>query len=511
MMAREMVANASLAEWHGRTELASSVAQRHAAILPYDILDTLPERRFDDLARLASTFFGTRFAAISFIDDHRQWFKAKVELDLRETTLEESFCVHAVRCDEMLVVPDATCDPRFKDKASVTGDPNVRFYAGMPIHAADGTAIAALCVFDPIARPEGITQAERTTLTVLAAQVETELELRRTIQLRDQQAVVERELSEALQFMAEHDSLTGLPNRAVFHQRLVATMDDANAVPTRAAVMLVDVDHFKQVNDAFGHDAGDALLREFGARLRCGLRTTDTVARLGGDEFGALLHGVDSAGKLDTICRSLDQRLRKPLLYNGRLIDCRASIGIAIYPDHAVTPDALIECADLALASAKDQRGTIVLFNEDIGSQARSELKLLAQARTALADDAIFPSYQPKINLTTGTVAGYEALVRLRNPEGLCEHPSMFLTAFGNAELATAIGERMVTKVLDDMVAWRDGGVAFGHVAINSCAADYAANNFAERLLAQLAARDLDPRTIELEVTEGTFLGRGSH
>ncbi|TPG42570.1 EAL domain-containing protein [Sphingomonas koreensis] len=483
---------------------------RRAAIREYCILDTVPEPNFDDIAKLAATIFETAAAAISFIDDDRQWFKSVVGLGMHETPISHSFCAHTILQDDVMVVEDATSDPRFVDNMLVTGEPHLRFYAGMPIRAADGTAVAALCVIDPVARLHGITDVQRTTLKVLAAQVETQLELRRAIIRRDEHADEQRRLSSAFRFLAEHDTLTGLPNRSVFNERLLAATQ-ARGHRSRAAVMLIDVDHFKQVNDAFGHDAGDALLREFGARLTRNLRAHDTIARLGGDEFGSILHGMDGDEALESICRSLDNRLREPLAHEGRLIECRASIGIAIYPDHAATPEGLVKCADLALSAAKARRGSIVMFQENLCAEFEREVGLLAEARSALTNGAVVPGYQPKIDLRTGLVAGFEALVRLSANPGLREHPQMFACAFGDRELAVEIGARMTQQVLDDVKSWSNAGVAFGHVAINSCAADFVSNDYAERLLAMLANRNLDPRLIELEVTEGVFLGRGSH
>jgi diguanylate cyclase (GGDEF)-like protein len=484
---------------------------RHDAIRAYDVLDTPPEQSFDDIARLAASIFGSKSAAISFLDGQRQWFKSQVGLGVRETPISESFCAHAVRQDEVMVVGNAAGDRRFATNPLVTGEPHIRFYAGMPIRAFDGTPIAALCVIDPEPRPEGITDLQRTALEVLAAQVEAQLELRRALNRREEQAEVQCALSNAMRYMAEHDTLTGLPNRAVFQQRLADAVDRVTSDATRTAVMLIDVDHFKQVNDAYGHDAGDALLREFGARLRRALRATDIVARLGGDEFAAILNGISADETLDKVCQSLDERLREPLIHKGRLIECRASIGIALYPDHAHSPEALVKCADLALNAAKFRRGSIVLFKKQMGARFDQELALLGEARAALAADRIVPGYQPKIDLRTGTIAGFEALARLRSAAGLREHRDMFSVAFKHSEVAAQIGGRMIKRILDDVKSWRDAGLDFGRVAINSCAADFAPNDFAERLLASLAARGLDPRLIELEVTEGIFLGRGSH
>ena len=510
-MAREMASILIPGNSGSRMITPSAANDRRTAIRDYRILDTMPEPNFDDITRLAATIFETPFAAISFIDDHRQWFKSVVGLATRETPISQSFCAHAIAQPEVMVVEDASRDPRFAANPLVTGEPHLRFYAGMPIRAADGTPIAALCVLDRVARPWGVTEAQRTTLRVLAAQIETQLELRRAILRRDEHAAEQRKTSSALRFLAEHDALTRLPNRSVFHDSLAAATAGGKNSGSRTAVMLIDVDHFKHVNDAFGHDAGDALLREFGSRLRRAFRATDIVARLGGDEFGAILCEIGADKTLESVCRSLDDRLREPVSYQGRLIECRASIGIAIYPDHAGTADELVKCADLALGAAKERRGNIVMFEQKFSAEFERDLVLHAEARLALANGIVVPGYQPKIDLRTGAVTGFEALARLAGTDGLREHPEMFAQAFVHRELAAGIGERIMTQVLDDVKSWTDAGVPFGHVAINSCAADYVANDFAERLLASLAARDLDPRLIELEVTEGVFLGRNSH
>lgn len=483
---------------------------RRLAIDEYRILDTPREQNFDDITRLAATIFDTAFAAITFVDDQRAWIKSEVGLAMSTSPISDSFCAHTIALNELMVVADTAREPRFAENPFVTSVPHLRFYAGMPIRAANGTPIAALCVIDPVPRPDGLTGMQRMTLRTLAAQIETQLELRRAIISRDEQAAEERETSHALRFLAEHDTLTGLPNRAVFHEKLVAATGGNDGRPQRTAVMLVDVDHFKQVNDAFGHDAGDALLRAFGTRLRQCLRAADTVARRGGDEFGAILYDIEDDETLAALCASLEDRLREPLEHNGRLIECRASIGIALYPGHADTAEGLIKCADLALGAAKVRRGSIVIFQDDFAEEFERDVTLFAQARSAIADNLIVAGYQPKINLRTGVLSGFEALVRIASGDGFCTNSPMFARAFAHREIAVAIGERMLTHVLDDMRAWRDQGVAFGQIAINSCAADFVANDYAERLLAMLGARDLDPRLIELEVTEGVFLGRGS-
>lgn len=494
-----------------RPSLGRAQTRRHAAIRPYKILDTAPEAPFDNIAMLAAHICDAESAAISFIDDHRQWFKATCGIDQRETPIGASFCVHAIERSDLLVVRDARLDPRFADNPLVTGTPNIRFYAGAPILAQDGTPIASLCVFDRKPRPGGLTQLQETTLRILAAQVESLLELRLSIMDRQAQLSRQSVLAKELQHVADHDVLTGLPHRGLFIKRLIAAMEDADRNGTRVALMLVDVDHFKQINDSLGHDVGDALLCSFADRLRSVVRRTDTAARLGGDEFGVVLSQIRQDGDLVKVITSLNERLHQPMEHRGRQVECQASIGVAIYPDHAKTAEALTKCSDLALAEAKRMRGCVETFHPGMVEEFQRGTQMLSIARAGVEERRIVPYYQPKIDLISGNLVGLEALVRCERDGGMPMLPETFALAFADRKLAAAIGEQMLARVVDDVRDWVDRGIDFGHVAINSCAADFSGDDFAERVLNGLKARDLPPDLIELEVTEGVFLGRGAH
>lgn len=484
--------------------------RRDDAIARYQILDSVPEPQFDDIVKLAARIIGTQTAAISFIDTSRQWFKARCGIDVRETPLSVSFCYHAIEADALFIIENAIEDPRFAKNPLVTGPPYVRFYAGMPILADDGTPIAALCVIDPAPRPHGLTPLQEMTLRTLAGQVEALLELRRSVLEREAQVVAQSQLSEKLRYVAAHDELTGLPRRDLFQKRLVASMRDAKQAEARVALLLVDVDHFKQINDSLGHDAGDALLVAFSERLQKILRKNDTAARLGGDEFGVILGGIDRQDQIADVVRSLNQRLQEPMRHRGRIINCRASIGVAIYPDHAADAESLVKCADLALGEAKLKRGCAVTFDQRMMEDFDRESDMLTIAREALKVGQIVAHYQPKIDLKTGDLVGFEALVRCETKDHGMITPDSFASAFEDRELAVAITRKMTASVLDDIRSWVDHGLAFGHVAINTGAADFWSDCFAETLLNQIALRGLVPGMIELEVTEGVFLGRGS-
>ncbi len=484
-------------------------SRRSDAIARYNILDSEPESHFDNIAKLAARIVGTQTAAISFIDDTRQWFKARSGLETRETPISLSFCSHTIEADALLVINDATKDPRFAKNPLVTGPPNIRFYAGMRIRASDGTPIAALCVIDPVAR-QGLTPIEETTLRTLASQVEALLELRRLLIEREAQVAAQSLLSEKLRYVAEHDELTGLPRRDLFNKQLIEAMRHAKQTGERIALLFVDVDHFKLINDSLGHDAGDALLCGFAQKLRIILRDTDSAARLGGDEFGVILGGIGRQQQIAELVTSLNQRLQEPIPHRGRMINCKASIGLAVYPDHAADAEGLMKCADLALAEAKLSRGRVETFNPRMMEQFDRETDMLSVAREGLESGRIVAHYQPKIDLTTGALVGFEALVRCKTVDNVMIMPDNFAQAFDDRELAVAISSKMISSVLDDIRGWVDRGLSFGHVAINTGAADFSPNTFAETLLNQIALRGLAPSMIELEVTEGVFLGRGS-
>ncbi|GGB56833.1 EAL domain-containing protein [Blastomonas aquatica] len=486
-------------------------AQRRKAIGEYQILDSPPETNFDEITMLVARLCETNSAAISFIDDHRQWFKATCGIDERETPIDVSFCLHAIASETVFVVNDAHLDPLFANNALVTGAPFIRFYAGMRILSGDGTPIASLCVFDPHPRALGLTTDQEATLRVLAGQVQSLLELRRLLIEREEQVAAQIALADELRYVAEHDVLTGLPHRGPFNTRLRTAILDAEEDGTRIALMLIDVDHFKQINDSLGHMVGDAMLISFANRLRTIIRASDNVARLGGDEFAVLLTGINRTEEVSTIVQSLTERLNKPMEHDGRLVDCRASIGLAIYPDHAHTAELLTRCSDLALAEAKQSRGCVETFRHSMGDEFERESAMLQIARQGIELQRITPHYQPKVALNSRKVVGFEALVRCDLNDGPAILPEMFNLAFGDRELAAAISQQMIGRVLDDVRRWVDSGLEFGHIAINTCAADFRANDFAETLLANIERCRLDPRLIEVEVTEGVFLGRGAH
>jgi diguanylate cyclase (GGDEF)-like protein/PAS domain S-box-containing protein len=312
-------------------------------------------------------------------------------------------------------------------------------------------------------------------------------------------------------WIANHDGLTGLPNRNLMQQKLDRAAIEAVEAGTKFALLLVDIDEFKQVNDTVGHDGGDALLCAFAARLRAAVRADDAVFRLGGDEFALLLTGAATARDVHLFADALYERLREPCLHGGRLLDLNASMGAALFPMHGGGRSELMKNADIALYAAKAAgRRQLKLFAPAMRNEVQKRTSMLALARAALEQKRIVPYYQPKVNLRTGAIIGFEALLRWRHPQRGLQLPASIAAAFEDNGLSADISDAIIDAAIADIARWQRRGLEFGHVAINAAAAEFRRGNFAESLLERLHAARVPPSRIQLEVTEIVFLGRGS-
>jgi len=321
----------------------------------------------------------------------------------------------------------------------------------------------------------------------------------------------QRDHAERIRWAANHDALTQLPNRLYFQEALERMLCDAAVTGRKIGLMVLDIDDFKQVNDALGHDAGDALLRAIAQRLTTILRGQEFAVRLGGDEFAIVVPGPGAQRDLAQVGEAVLACLDEPVVHCGCVIDCRMSIGAAIYPNDGDDAEMLLKNADTALYAAKiERRGRTLLFQPDMRSEMDRRTAMLVRARNAFANHDILPHYQPKISLRTGAICGFEALLRWRDQDGTIRLPGAIEAAFEDLEVAQALSERMQDLVIADMRRWLDEGVDFGHVALNAAAAEFRRNDFAERLLEKLHAGNVPTRHLELEVTETVFLGRGA-
>jgi diguanylate cyclase (GGDEF)-like protein/PAS domain S-box-containing protein len=309
-------------------------------------------------------------------------------------------------------------------------------------------------------------------------------------------------------WMALHDPLTGLPNRTVLQDRL--DQQFATATGQKAGLLIIDVDNFKTINDTLGHDAGDALLCAFAERLRKAAGADDLVTRTGGDEF-ALVIAAGSDQDLERAGERIYAALREPFFHEGRLLECGASIGASLLSRDGLSRSEILKTADIALYAAKSSgRGQLKIFKPHMMTEVLRRDEMMVCAREALRADRIVPFFQPKICLQTWSIIGFEALLRWTDAKGTLRGPADLKAAFEDPQLGAALNERMIVRTLDQMQMWTRAGVPFKHIAINSTAADFRRPGFAERLLDQLDRRDLAPTTLQLEVTETVFLGRGA-
>jgi diguanylate cyclase (GGDEF)-like protein/PAS domain S-box-containing protein len=314
----------------------------------------------------------------------------------------------------------------------------------------------------------------------------------------------------AITHIARHDALTGLPNRVVLQEKLDLSIKQLSP-KKKVALLLFDLDNFKDVNDTLGHGAGDVALKAVASRLLACLPQDATAIRLGGDEFAILIPEVDNTAELACLAEDVMIALREPLIYEQRDISRRTSIGIALYPDNGRTAGEITKHADIALYAAKRSgRDQALFYAPEFGEAARHRVRVLRNARKALSANAIIPFYQPKIGLSSGEVTGFEALLRWHHPEGGLRSPAEIQEAFEDTDLAVAIGHRMLQRIVADMQVWRKIDCRFGSVALNVSNSEFKDANFAQNVIARLAAAGLGPECLEVEVTESVLLGTGA-
>lgn len=323
---------------------------------------------------------------------------------------------------------------------------------------------------------------------------------------------VRRPGAERLWHMTHLDALTGLPNGEMFTERVDRAVRQGEARGTSFALVMIDVDHFRELNEAVGHEGGDQLLRSVASRVRSVVGESDLVARLGSDEFGVLLY---DAGNPAAMRRQLDAVLaamKEPfLLTGGAERHSTISMGVAIYPDDATVGVDLIRDADTALTRAKSGgRNRYDFFRNDMRSATQRRVAMCREMEAALNRDALLLYYQPVVDTLAPRVIGFEALLRWKHPTLGILTPGAFARAFDDPGLAARLGKKVMQMALTQAGIWIKAGVEFGRIAINVVAADFASERFAFDFAHLLQQYDVPPSRVAIEVTEGMFLGRSS-
>jgi diguanylate cyclase (GGDEF)-like protein len=319
-----------------------------------------------------------------------------------------------------------------------------------------------------------------------------------------------RALSLKMSHLAQHDGLTDLPNRILLNDRLGQAIAMALRHRTKLAVLYIDIDRFKHVNDSAGHTAGDRLLQSVAKRLLDCVRSSDTVSRQGGDEFAILLCDVASAKDAARAAEKMLLALGRPHRVDELELHVSASIGIAVYPDDGTTGEALLKGADAAMYRAKDcGRNNYQFFKTEMNRYVLAHHGLENDLHGALDRREFVLHYQPKVNLLTGAMTGVEALLRWRHPKHRLIRPSRFISIAENSGLIVPIGKWALEEACRQAKAWQVGGSAPASIAVNVSPVELRAKGFLAGVQRVLSETGLAPCHLELEITE-TFLMQGT-
>ncbi|PLX84451.1 MAG: hypothetical protein C0618_11490 [Desulfuromonas sp.] len=318
-----------------------------------------------------------------------------------------------------------------------------------------------------------------------------------------------QEKEDHLNFLVNYDSLTGLPNRTLFHDRLAHVLDRGRRRDTRMALLLIDLDRFKTINDSIGHDYGDSMLCQVAERLKTTVRSSDTLARLGGDEFGLLLE--DEADLENVLLKGqiILEKISEPFDFEGHKIYLTASIGISVCPTDGHDSDVLLKYAEIAMYRAKDQgRNTCQFYHPKMNSRSREILFLEGALRQGLEQDQFVLHYQPQIDLHSNCIVGAEALVRWQHPTMGMVSPADFIPLAEETGLIVPLGSWVMRQACQTAKRWHDEGQTEFRIAVNISARQFNEPGFIDTVDQILQDTGIDPLRLEMEITESVIMDR---
>jgi len=320
--------------------------------------------------------------------------------------------------------------------------------------------------------------------------------------------ITERKVAEErVQYLAYYDALTGLPNRALLQDRLSNALASARRRKDKVALLFLDLDRFKDINDSLGHTVGDLFLQEVAERLKKWVREQDTVARVGGDEFVIVLTAAKDGADAAVAAERLMHAMSAGFVVQGRSLSISYSLGISVFPDHGADSETLITNADAAMYCAKENGGhNFRFFTNDMNAQAVERLTLESSLRLALDKKELFLMYQPQMNIVSGKIIGLEALLRWQHPKLGLVPPDRFIRIAENCGLIVPIGEWVLRTACSQARKWQDEGLPAVSVAVNVSAIQFRQEDFCELIRRVLHETGLGPQYLELELTESLLL-----
>ena len=380
------------------------------------------------------------------------------------------------------------------------------YYVSLPVYDKGGKGIATLRLgYDETSTQEQIDLTHQRGLYLAIGYVALTLFLLtlgwRVLNLMRKELVMQ---ADALEHQALHDTLTGLPNRALLQDRLLQVIRGCQRERATFALFLMDLDRFKEVNDTLGHHAGDIILQEVALRLREVIRESDTVARLGGDEFAVVLPRVDVTGAI-FIAEKIFKALQEPFSIEGSVLPLGGSIGIALFPEHGEDGGSLLRRADVAMYAAKHAGGGITLYEPELDTHSVDRLTLATELRQGIERGEIEVYYQPKLDLKTGEICGVEALARWRHPRRGLVLPVEFISLAERIGVINTLTMRILETAIKQCGAWTDTGLRIP-VAVNLSPISLLDGQLADRVQAILKGHSCSACSLVLEVTEGALM-----
>jgi diguanylate cyclase (GGDEF)-like protein len=453
---------------------------------------------FRDLVQQLARLFGAEHAFVALVEppsphsaqmlafySRGQW---QSDVGYRITDMP---CAQVVG-QKSLVVPDRLVQryPRAELLQRLMADS----YVGVPLFDVQGQSIGVLAVLGQASLPDS--RLARELMELLAVRASTEIQRMRA----------ERHLRR----MAHQDDLTGLPNRAQLLKRLHQAVAQAQREQHVLAVLFIDLDNFKTINDTLGHEVGDVLLIQVSQRLFDCLRDIDTIARLGGDEFAALLENIDTL-QVNAVCERIVAALGQPFHCGGHELFVTASIGISQFPGDGGDSTSLLRAADAAMYRAKELgKNQFQYFAQDLKRALQRDLVLVTHLRRAILQRQLTVHYQPKVLVDGAAMIGVEALVRWNDPTLGPVPPSEFIPLAERSGIIGGIGELVLNRLIGDMLDWRAAGLVVPPIAINVSPTQLRGSGFAARLHGHLARHGLSPASLIVELTEGALMERGA-
>ncbi|MBI3188402.1 MAG: EAL domain-containing protein, partial [Gammaproteobacteria bacterium] len=310
-----------------------------------------------------------------------------------------------------------------------------------------------------------------------------------------------------IRHLAYHDTLTGLPNRLLFIDRMDQAISRAIREENRFALIFIDIDHFKMINDSMGHAAGDILLTTVTSRLTSALRRTDTISRLGGDEFTVIVENIDAPEDAGLVANSLLEMLVRPILIDEREVHISGSIGIALYPDDGTSFGTLLKNADAAMYRAKDLgRNMFQFYAAEMSEAVMHRLDMEGLLRNALERQEFILHYQPKFDLRSGRCCGMEALVRWEHPQRGLISPDEFIPLAEETGLIVQLGEWVLRTACVQLAKWQQTGYAINNISINVSARQIRDENFPDLVEKIITETGVNPVDVEIELTESALV-----